>query len=425
MGWNYALQWLVCFPLELVAASITLQYWHVPVNNAVWIACFWVLIVVINFFGVKGYGEAEFLFSFVKVIAVIGFSILSIVLICGGGPVGGYIGGKYWHDPGAFNHGFKGLCSVFVTAAFAFSGTELVGLAAAETVNPRKTLPSAVKQVFWRITLFYIVSLTLIGLLVPYNNMQLLGATSEADVAASPFVIAIQNAGISGLPSVMNVVILIAVLSVGNSAVYGCSRTLTSLAEMGLAPKFLSYIDKAGRPLLAIIVTSSFGLLAFISSSPVEGEIFNWLLALSGLSSIFTWSSVCLAHILFRRAWKLQGHSIDELMFKSQPGVIGSYIGLILNILVLVAQFWVAIAPHTGSATVKDFFQSYLAVLVVLAFFVVHKIMWKSTFVRPSAADLDTGRREVDCAILVEELKAERQALNQCGFVYRVYKFWC
>ncbi|KAK9331316.1 amino acid permease [Lipomyces starkeyi] len=223
----------------------------------------------------------------------------------------------------------------------------------------------------------------------------------------------------------MNVVILIAVLSVGNSAVYGCSRTLASLSEMRLAPKFLSYIDKGGRPLVAIIVTSSFGLLAFISSSPAEGEIFNWLLALSGLSSIFTWSSVCLAHILFRRAWKVQGHTLHELEFKSQPGVIGSYLGLLLNILVLVSQFWIAIAPHTGSTNVKDFFQSYLAVPVVLCFFVVHKIVWKTKFVRPSVADLVSGRREVDCATIIEELQAERLALKQSSVAHRVYMFWC
>ncbi|KAK9322788.1 general amino-acid permease GAP1 [Lipomyces orientalis] len=425
MGWNYAMQWLVCFPLELVAASITLQYWHVHVNNAVWIAVFWVVIVAINLFGVKGYGEAEFMFSLIKVVAVIGFCILSIVLVCGGGPVGGYIGGKYWRDPGAFNHGFKGLCSVFVTAAFAFAGTELVGLAAAETMNPRKTLPSAVKQVFWRITLFYIVSLTLVGLLVPYNNQRLLGATSHVDAAASPFVIAIQNAGISGLPSVINVVILIAVLSVGNSAVYGCSRTLTSLSEMGLAPKFLSYIDKAGRPLAAVLVTSSFGLLAFISASRAESEIFNWLLALSGLSSIFTWSSVCLAHILFRRAWKVQGHTLEELTFRSQPGVVGSYLGLLLNILVLVAQFWIAVAPHTGSPNLKDFFQAYLAAPVVLVFFVVHKIVRKTKVVKPSLADVVSGLRKVDSPGLVEELQDERKVLTRRNIAYRVYKFWC
>lgn len=113
-------------------------------------------------------------------------SLLGIVINIGGFPNDGYIGGRFWHHPGAFNNGFKGVCAVFVTAAFAFTGTELVGLAAAETANPRKSLPTAIKQVFWRIAVFYIVSLVVVGLLVPYTEPRLLGATNMADALASP-----------------------------------------------------------------------------------------------------------------------------------------------------------------------------------------------------------------------------------------------
>jgi amino acid transporter len=182
MGWNYAIQWLVVLPLEIVAASITVDYWVQDRHlNAAWVMMFWVLIVSINFFGVKGYGEAEFVFSIVKVTAVIGYIILGVIMNIGGGPGGSYIGFKLWHDPGAFNNGFKGLCSTFVTAAFAFGGTELVGLAAAETENPRKALPTAIKQVFWRITLFYVVGLFLVGTLVAYDDPRLLNGRSGAD----------------------------------------------------------------------------------------------------------------------------------------------------------------------------------------------------------------------------------------------------
>lgn len=136
------MQWLVVLPLEIVAATLVLGFWtNNEINNNAWVSIFLVLIVVINLFGVKGYGEAEFVFSIIKVVAVIGWIILGIVLNAGGSPNGeGYIGGRYWHAPypDPFNNGFKGLCSVFVTAAFAFAGTELVGLAAAETQNPRK-----------------------------------------------------------------------------------------------------------------------------------------------------------------------------------------------------------------------------------------------------------------------------------------------
>jgi hypothetical protein len=134
MGWNYAMSWLTVFPFELVAAGLTVRYWNDNLHGAIFITIFWVAIVIINLAGVKGYGEAEFVFSIIKVTAVIGFIILGIVIDAGGSPSGIKYGTTYWHDPGSFNNGFKGVCSVFVTAAFAFAGTELAGLAAAETV---------------------------------------------------------------------------------------------------------------------------------------------------------------------------------------------------------------------------------------------------------------------------------------------------
>lgn len=191
LGILYACSWLISFPSELIACAMTIQFWNTEINSAVWIAVFYVVIVSINFFGVKGYGEAEFFLSMIKVLAVVGFLILGICIICGVGEQG-YIGGRYWHNPGAFNHGFKGVCSVFISAAFSFGGIELVALAAAETKNPRKSLPKATKQVFWRVTIFYILTAIVIGCLVPYNNEQLLNGGSSSDITASPFVIAIQ-----------------------------------------------------------------------------------------------------------------------------------------------------------------------------------------------------------------------------------------
>ncbi|KAL8730448.1 MAG: hypothetical protein Q9166_004086 [cf. Caloplaca sp. 2 TL-2023] len=430
MGWNYAMQWLIVLPLEIVAAAITIKYWDSPISSAVWVAIFLALIISINLVGVQGYGEAEFVFSIIKVIAVIGFIILGIILNIGGGNNADYIGGRYWSNPGAFNNGFKGLCSVFVIAAFAFAGTELVGLAAAETANPRKSLPTAVKQVFWRICLFYIVSLTLVGLLIPYTDRRLIGQ-STSDAKASPFVIAIKNAGITGLDSVMNVVIMISVLSVGNSAVYGSSRTLAALAEQGQAPSWLGYIDRQGRPLKAIGVASAFGFLAFLAASNKQDDAFVWMQALSGLSSIFTWGSICLAHIRFRKAWRVQGHSLDELAFKSQAGVLGSWIGFIFNFLVLVAQFWIGCSPvqprygepiHGTSALVQNFFQAYLAVPVVLLCYIVYKVTYRTPFMRCKEMDLSTGVRELNLGELKAEEEYERSTWPKWK---KAYKFLC
>ncbi|ODQ66879.1 general amino acid permease [Nadsonia fulvescens var. elongata DSM 6958] len=426
MGWNYAMGWLVVFPLEIIAASITLSYWdeHHKYNPAIWVTLFWALIVIINFFGVKGYGEAEFFFSIVKVCAIVGFIILGVVVACGGGPKGGYIGAKYWHDPGSFAAGFKGLCAVFVNAAFAFSGTELVGLAAAETANPRRSLPKATKQVFWRITLFYVISLTIVGCLVPYNDPRLI-KKSSVDASASPFVIAIVNAGIGGLPSVMNAVILISVLSVGNSSIYAASRTLAALADQGQAPKFLAYIDCSGRPLYGIIITSAFGLLCYLVASDKRNEVFSWMLALSGLSSIFIWGSINLCHIRFRRGMKVQGRSLKELPFTSAVGVYGSWYGFTLNCLVLVANFWVAVWPIGASPDAATFFNSYLAAPIILVFYVCYKAYKRTPFILAKDMDLITGRRHLDLVLLTQELEEERAFIKSKNMAYRVYKFWC
>ena len=355
-------------------------------------------------------------------------SIFGIVANCGGANKGGYIGALYWYKPGAFNHGFKGVCSVFVNAAFAFAGTELVGLASAEAANPRKVLPTAIKQVFWRICLFYIVSLTIIGLLVPYTDPKLLSGSSGADAKASPFVISIERAGVHGLPSVMNVVIMIAVLSVGNASVYGSSRTLAALAEQGMAPAQLAYIDRKGRPLWGLGISAVIGLLCFLAASDKQSQVFGWMLALSGLSSIFTWGSICLCHIRFRKAWRVQGHSKDELPYRAQPGLIGAWVGFIINCLVLIVQFWVGFAPvgyaeMSARDLVQNFFEVYLAAPVVIAFYLYYKIRYRTpAFIRSKDMDLVTGRRDLDVQHLIEEERAERASWP---IWKKVYKFFC
>jgi amino acid transporter len=159
MGWNYVFQWIIVLPLELTVCALTIEYWNKDISEAVWIVVFLVAITVFNIFGTIGYAEEEFISSVFKLAATVIFMIVALVLVLGGGPshgmYGEYWGARLWTatDPGPFKNGFQGFCSVFVTAAFSFAGTELVGLAAAESKNPVKALPGAIKQVFWRITL--------------------------------------------------------------------------------------------------------------------------------------------------------------------------------------------------------------------------------------------------------------------------------
>lgn len=408
-GWNYAMFWVIVLPLELVAASLTINFWQLNINSVVWVAVFYVLIIALNVLGTSGFQNFEVFASIIKLLGVVGFNILAIILICGGGKQG-FIGPKNWKNPGAFAHGFKGVVSVLVSATYSLAGTELVSLTAAESKsNPRIALPRAIKMVFYRIMVFYMITLTLITFLVPYNNDML---TTGSGAYASPFVIAIQAAGIKALPSIFNVIVLISLLSIGNSAVYGFSRTILSLAEQGLAPSIFKYVDRSGRPLVGIAVSAIVGLLAFVSASPKEGEVFAWLVALSALSTLFTWAACSISHIRFRLAMKAQNRSITELPYTANTGVWGSWYATICLILVLALQFWVSLFPLGSKPDAVVFFKNYLGGVIVLVFYLGHKLYtrkWR-ILVPLATMDVDTGRGEKDIDKMLQAISEEREA---------------
>jgi amino acid transporter len=439
-SWEYAISWLTVLPFEISAACNIIHYWPGSdgISNAAWIVPLLVALVAIQFFGVRGYGEVEFILSIIKIIACTGFIILGIIIDCGGVPTDnrGYIGARYWHSPyTAFLNGFHGFCSVFVTAAFAYTGTELTGLAAAETADPKKEIPRASKQVVWRIAIFYIVNLFLVGLIVPANSPLYSGEGSES--RHSPFVIAIQLAGIKALPSIFNAVILIAVMSVANSCTFGSTRTIQALAANGMAPKVLAYVDKKGRPVPVVIIQLLFGCLAFINLADNGGTIFNWLLSLSGLAILFIYGSIGLAHIRFRAAWKAHGRSVDELPFRAAFGVWGSWMCVLINVLSLIAQFYVALYPVGGPyLNANTFFQLYLAGPLLIFLYLVWKIYsWfavkadRPLFIRTRDIDIYTGMREEQALISgpnvpadqrrasIQELQASRQKRGVKGHV--------
>lgn len=253
---------------------------------------------------------------------------------------------------------------------------------------------------------FYIVSLLFVGLLVPWDDSRLLGAAgSLLDVSTSPFVIVANNAGIPAFGDFVNVVILCSVVSIGLSGVYGGSRTLTALAEQGYAPKVFTYVDRAGRPLWSTLAILAFGPLGFLTLASDGATVFGWLLALSGLAALFTWGSICLAHIRFRAAWKHQGHSVEELPFKAVFGATGSWIGLILIVLVLIAQFYVSVQPLDA----EKFFNGYLAFFVVLIFYAIGYGWKRTAWIKIEDIDVTSGQRELDWEEM-ERIRAKQQS---------------
>jgi amino acid transporter len=257
LGYTYWFKYIIVTPNQLTAAALVIQYW-VPrekVNPGVFIAIFLVLIIALNYIGVRWFGEFEFWLSSFKVMTLIGLIILSLVLALGGGPDHDRKGFRYWKDPGAFKPypgikdqnkaKFVAFWSVMVTAVFAYLGTELIGVTVGEAQNPRRTIPRAVKLTFYRILVFYVLSVFLLGMIIPYNSPALLFATTKSNSAsASPFVAAIKVAGIKSLPGILNACVLLFIFSASNSDLYIATRTIYGIAHQGKAPHFLTKTDK-------------------------------------------------------------------------------------------------------------------------------------------------------------------------------------
>lgn len=416
VSWIYFIDNFSTFALELVTASITINFWdeNRKINPDVWVTIIYVIIVMLHFIGSEAYGEGEFVIGCLKVLMVTGFIIMSIIVNVGGGPEGNFIGGKYWHDPGYYTN-FKGLCTVFVTGAFAFSQCEFVTLSAAEQPNPRRAIPTACKLVFWRILILFLGSLIMIGLLVPMDSIKLMGA-SGSESNTSPFVLAATLHGVTVVPHIINVVILLSVCSVASSALYASSRTLQSLADQGYAPKIFNYIDRSGRPLRALIACSIFGLFSYIAAYDKQETVFDWLLAISGLALLFTWDIICISHIRFRQALKYNRISLSSLGYTASTGIWGSVYAVIVHWLILIAQFYIALFP-VGSKTpdAENFFQNYLCAFILLFLYAFHKIWFKNwkLYIRTCDIDIYTDRTIFDEEILNLEKQELRRKYKQ------------
>ncbi|CAL9730321.1 valine amino-acid permease [Monosporozyma unispora] len=430
--WLSCIQWLTVLPLELITSSLTVKYWNDTINGDVFVVIFFVFLLFIHFFGVKAYGETEFIFNTCKILMIAGFIIFSIVVNCGGAGKDGYIGAKYWRNPGSFSSDkgierFKGVCYILVTGYFSYGGTELFVLSVNEQENPRKSTPIAAKQSVYRILVIYLLTMILIGFNVPHNDDRLMGSAGSA-THASPYVLAAAIHGVKVVPHIINAVILISVVSVANSALYAAPRLMCSLGAQGYAPKFLAYVDREGRPLFALLTCSLFGVIGFAAASKKEEEVFTWLAAIAGLAELFTWSGIFISHIRFRQAMKHQGRNLNELGYKAITGVYGSYYGVFFNFLVFFAQFWVALVPmgtHTPNA--ESFFESYLAFPLFFTFYFGYMIYNKDYTLlnKLDDIDLDFHRRIYDPEFIKQEEEENKIKMKNSSIWVKLYYWWC
>ena len=429
-GWVYLFKYLLIPANQLVAGALVMSFWVSTdsVNAGVWIAIFLVVIVVINILGVRFFGEIEFWLSCVKVITCLGLIILLLVIALGGGPTHDRLGFRYWQDPGAFKEyadksrglhiggstgRFVSFLSVLVSAVFAYTGSELVGITFAECARPRQAIPKAIKLTFYRILLFYICSVLLLGMCVASNDKLLLGA-SGSSASASPFVIAIKNAKIDGLDHVINACILLFVMSAANSDMYICSRTIYGLAVAGYAPRFFSKTNRMGVPYYGIALSFAFCCLAFMTTSSSSADIFNYFVNVVSLTGLITWACILFLHIRFMQALTAQGFDRKrDLNYRSPLQPYGSYISLVICIFViLIKNFTVFLG---NDFPYKTFITGYIILPIFIIMLFGYKFIKKTQFVPSNEVDLDTYRdvieaEEAEFQEKDDEMKAIREA---------------
>jgi len=387
LGWNYWLSWATAIAAELVAASILMKYWFPGSSALMWSALFLAMLLVLNLLSARAYGEGEYWFASIKVIAIIVFILLGAATLLGMG--GTSPGLSNWTTGEApFVGGIGAIVSICMIAGFSFQGTELVGIAAGESENPKQNIPKAIKSVFWRILLFYIGSIIIIGTMLPYTNENLLKNGIE-HVAFSPFTLVYEIAGLQMAASIMNIVILISVLSAANSGLYASSRMLHALACEGKAPTFFTRLNSRSVPTNAVFFTTAIGMLAFLTSLVGEGTAYTWLLNISGLIGFIAWLGIAVSHYRFRKAFIAQGRNLDELSYRAKWFPFGPIFAAALCILIILGQSYSAFVG--GDIKWLDMIAAYIGIPVFLALFLGYKYAKKTKLIPLKDVDLSTG----------------------------------
>lgn len=403
VGWNYFIIWVAVLANEYNTISSIFQFWGPSVPLWGYFLIFWFAFLGFQLLGVEAFGEAEFWLALLKLAGLAAFFLFAIIYAAGG-LVGQdhALGFRYWHDPGPWADGFRGVATVFVFCSTFYAGIESVAVAATETKNPGVAIPLAIRQVFARIIFIYMGSAFFFGLVCPSNADGLANGTSRA--LKSPMTVAIQNAGWQGGVHLINGFIFVTCLSATNSSIYIGSRTILFMAKDGKAPRFLGKTDKRGVPIAAIIFTNLFGAISMMNVSTGAGKAYNYIVNLSGVSTFLVWGSISYIHIRFRSAWKRQGRTPEQLPFKSMLYPWNAYFGLAANIFLALVQGWGNFVPFDAGG----FVDAYILIPLFPVIYGVYKVWNGTRFWKLEEIDLDAGRRgDVDGAKRATGIVAE------------------
>lgn len=299
-GWMFFIDWCASVMAETTAIALYLRYWTVFQSIPQWVLALVTLSLVVglNMMAVKFFGEAEFWFAMVKIIAIVGFMVVASAVLLSRHQVAGDTPGigLITEHGGLFPHGLIPVITLTLGVVFAFGGTEMVGVAAGEAQDAHKVIPKAVNSIFWRIGLFYVGSVILLTLVLPWT------AYSKSE---SPFVTFFSALGIPDIGGVMNLVVITAAMSSMNGGLYATGRTLRSMAIAGSAPRIAKGLSKQGVPRAAVLITAGLGIIGVLLNYVRPSEAFDIVMNLAGIGIAGTWISIMLSHWAFvRRANK-------------------------------------------------------------------------------------------------------------------------
>ncbi|RHW41481.1 amino acid permease [Neobacillus notoginsengisoli] len=294
-GWTYWFNWIVVGMVEITVFGVYIKYWFPGVPQWVSALCALVVFTAINLIHVKAYGEFEFWFAMIKVVAIIGMILAGLGIILfgignGGVPIGF---DNLWANGGFMPNGALGIVLSLVMVMFSFGGIEMIGLTAGEAENPKRTIPTAINNVIWRILIFYIGALGIIMVLYPWDKI---------GTSGSPFVLIFDKIGLPAAAGIINFVVITAALSAFNSGMYGTGRMLYSLSEQGNGPAYFRKLSKFGVPSRGILFSAAILLVAVLLNYLVPEKVFYYITAIATVAAVTSWSIIIITHIKFRKA---------------------------------------------------------------------------------------------------------------------------
>ena len=313
VAWLYWLTWTIALGAELTASGQLMQQWFPDVPIWHWSLLFGVVITLMNIFTTRLFAESEFWLSLLKVLIVVVFLLVGVAAIVGLIHTNNGLSTPGLHqltEDGIFPNGLMPVLSSLLIVTFAFSGTELIGIAAGETANPSKTVPQAIRMTLWRLIIFFVGAVFVIATLLPYK---------DAGLTDSPFVTVFQNIGIPYTDHIMRIVILTAMLSAANSGLYASSRMLWTISQHKMLPRVFSWQTGKGIPLVAVLFSMLGGLPSLLTEYYKSGSVYLVLTSLSAFAVVSVWMSISVSHIMFRRSLKKAGKSSLSLEYRS-PG---------------------------------------------------------------------------------------------------------